>query len=168
MPESKNLILGKAKFSDWEDMYYGVWSREECARYMLWDLTATAEDAKARMQRTIDFQKDHDAFLVYEKKSGRAIGFIGVTELAPGLFEETGICLSPDCQGKGYGKEIMHWLVDFCRERGGKELRYTARVENIPSNGLARSLGFEEYERVDKTDPRNGQNYRQINYRLDL
>lgn len=168
MPETKRLWIDKAKFEDWKDMYQGVWSREECARYMLWDLTKSEEDARDRIRRTIAFQQEHDAFLVYEKESGRAIGWIGVTELSPGVFEETGICLSPDCQGKGYGKEIIRWLMDFCRERGGKELRYTARVENLPSNSLARSLGFSEYERVDRVDPRNGQSFRQINYRLAL
>ena len=39
MLETKDLILDKAEFSDWEAMYRNVWSHPECARYMLWNLT---------------------------------------------------------------------------------------------------------------------------------
>lgn len=36
MLETKDLILDKAKFSDWEDMYHNVWSQPESAKHMIW------------------------------------------------------------------------------------------------------------------------------------
>ncbi len=39
MIETKDLILDKAKFSDWKEMYYNVWSQPESAKYMVWDIT---------------------------------------------------------------------------------------------------------------------------------
>ena len=75
MIETASLILDKAKFSDWKDMYNHVWSQEESARYMLWNVTTNEEDAKVRMNKSIEFQKNHDTYLVYEKSSGKAIGF---------------------------------------------------------------------------------------------
>ena len=64
MPETENLILGKAKYDDWQAMYRNVWSRPECARYMLWDLTESEDAARARILRTIDYQKDREGFTV--------------------------------------------------------------------------------------------------------
>ena len=60
MPETKDLILRKAVFEDWESLYRQVWSQPETARYMAWDLTASEEEARARMERTLAFQASHD------------------------------------------------------------------------------------------------------------
>ena len=90
MIETKNLILDKAKFSDWKDMYENVWSRPESARYMAWKITTTQEDAKLRIMRTIEFQNNHDVYTVYEKKSGKAIGFAGVEKIKPFVYPDFG------------------------------------------------------------------------------
>ncbi len=81
--ETDNLILKKAEFEDWKSMYRNVWSRLETAKYMAWRVTTDEEDAKARIQRTIKYQENYDTYLVYEKKSGQAIGFAGVEETRP-------------------------------------------------------------------------------------
>ena len=67
-------FLDKAKFSDWKEMYYNVWSQSESAKYMAWNITTSEEGAKIRIIKTIAFQKEHDTCLVYEKSSGNAIG----------------------------------------------------------------------------------------------
>ena len=77
MLECEDVILDKARIRDWRDMYENVWSRPESARYMFWKLTENEEDAYHRMERTIEFEKSHDAYLVYERRSGKAIGFAG-------------------------------------------------------------------------------------------
>ena len=51
--ETKELVLGKAKFEDWEAMYRNVWSRPEAAKYMMWTVTADEEGAKERIKRSI-------------------------------------------------------------------------------------------------------------------
>ena len=56
MLETPDLILDKAKFSDWEDLYRNVWSRPESARHMLWSLTTSEEDARIRIQKTIEYR----------------------------------------------------------------------------------------------------------------
>jgi len=95
MIETKDLILDKAKFSDWEGMYRNVWSWPEITKYMEWRITTNEDDAKIRIQKTIEFQKTHDTYLVYEKASGMPIGFAGVEMLEPFVCQETGICLGP-------------------------------------------------------------------------
>ena len=83
MIETADLILDKARYCDWKDMYENVWSREEAARYVYWRVTESEEDARRRAERSVAFQKDHDAFFIYEKSSGRAIGFAGIKNIRP-------------------------------------------------------------------------------------
>lgn len=167
--ETKNLILDKAKFSDWETMWRNVWSRPESARYMNWRLTTSEEDAKIRILKTIEFQKTHDTYLVYEKAGKTAIGFAGVEQMAPRVYSETGICLGPDYVGRGYGKQILQCLITYCRdELDAEKFLYSSREENQPSNGLARALGFQLVTVQERTDERDGRPYRMNQYCLEL
>lgn len=76
--ETEDIILGKAKYEDWRSIYRNVWSRPETAKYMVWKVTADEDEARERMRRTIAWQETHDAWLVYERGSGQAIGFADV------------------------------------------------------------------------------------------
>ncbi len=169
MIETESLILNKAVFSDWKDMYENVWSHPESAAYMTWNITTNEEDARIRIQKTIAFQKEHDTWLVYEKSTGRAIGFAGVGEIEPGVCQETGICLGPAYVGKGYGKQILQGLIRYCREElGAGEFVYSTRENNTASNRLAVSFGFTLVSSEIRTDSRNGHRYHYLQYRLKL
>lgn len=169
MLKTKDLILDKAKFSDWCAMYVNVWSRPEAAKYMLWNLTTNEEDAKIRIQKTIDFQKSHDTYLVYEKNTGTAIGFAGVEEIEQNVCGEVGICLGPDYVGKGYGKQILLCLMKYCKENyGAKVFVYSSREDNEASKGLARSFGFQLIGKERKIDDRNQKPYIMLKYSLQL
>ena len=169
MIETESLILDKAKFSDWKEMWDNVWSHPESARYMAWDITESEEKARIRIMKTIDFQKEHDTYLVYEKASGKAIGFAGVEQREAYVYQEAGICLGPDYVGKGFGRQILQGLIRYCREEfGAKEFIYLTREENIASCRLAESLGFTRISSVIKTDSKDGQSYNLLEYRLKL
>lgn len=169
MIETDSLILDKAKFSDWKEMYYNVWSQPESAKYMAWKISTDEEDAKIRIVKTMEFQKGHTAYLVYEKSSGKAIGFAGVEEAAPHIYQETGICLGPNYVGKGFGKQILQGLIQYCREEfDAKEFIYSAREENEASNRLANLFGFKIISSEVKTDSRNGNKYTLLKYSLKL
>ena len=51
--ETRDLILDKACFKDWADLYRNIWSQPETAQYMLWIVTDSEEEARARMERTM-------------------------------------------------------------------------------------------------------------------
>ena len=53
--ETKDLILEKAKFEDWETMYKNVWSRSEAALYMQWRVTESEAAARECIRKTIRF-----------------------------------------------------------------------------------------------------------------
>lgn len=169
MLETKDLIIDKAKFSGWEGMYRNVWSHAESAQYMMWNITDSEEKAKIRIQKTIDWQKEHDTFNVYEKSSGEPIGFAGVEKLAPEKYGETGICLGPKYVHKGYGRQILNALIEYCRkEYGAKEFIYSTREKNIPSVKLAEAFGFKLIGSEIKTDERNGNQYKYLRYSLKI
>ena len=158
--ETRDLILGKAKFDDWKALYQNVWSRPETARYMQWRLSANKEDAKARIMKTMAYQAAHDTYVVYEKESGQAIGFAGLEEVSPRIYQETGIALGPEFTGRGYGKQILQLLLKYCAETlGGEEFYYSTRAENTAAKALAASCGFTYRYSEQKTDLRSGQPY---------
>lgn len=169
MIETESLILDKGKESDWEDMYRTVWSQPSCAKYMFWSLTANEEDAKVRMGKSVEFQKSHDAYLVYEKATGKAIGFAGVKQIAPTVYQETGICLGPGYVGKGFGTQILQGLLQYCKnEHQAEAFIYFTREENIASNRLAKSFGFTLVSAEPAIDPRDGHPYQLLKYSLKL
>ena len=169
MLETKDLILAKAKFSDWEDMLHNVWSHPVCAQYMYWQVTTDPESAKQRMERTIAFQKAHNTYLVYEKATGRAIGFAGVESFDPDICMETGICLGPAYQRRGYGKQILRCLMDYGKTHlKARTFLYFTREENQPSIALARSLGFTFVSAEEKLDEKTGLPYQMQKYSASL
>lgn len=159
--ETKDLILKKAVQDDWKEMYHNLWCHEESARYMLWTVTTSEEEAQDRMRRTIEFEKKEKyALLVYEKNTGRAIGFAGMREIEPGVFEETGVALGPEFVGKGYGKQVLNALTQEAFEQcGAKKFLACCRTENIASHNLQKSCGFKLRYFEKKIDSRNGRGF---------
>ena len=161
MLETKDLLIKPGEQKDWKDMYYNLWRHAESAKYMLWNVTTSEEDAQIRMEKTIAFEQSHPyAWLVYEKASGQAIGFAGMTEIEAGVYEDMGVALGPDFVGKGYGKQVLHILIDFSKEQfGAKKFRYCHRSDNEASRKLCQSCGFVYSHSEERVDERNGQTY---------
>ena len=159
--ETKDLIIKKAEQKDWYDMYHNLWKHAESARHMLWNVSRSEEDAPARMERTIAYQtKNKFQWLVYEKKSGQAIGFVGIEKLEENVYGETGIAIGPAFTGKGYGKQILNALVEYAqKELGAKRFMACCRTANVVSHNLQMSCGFQFSHYQDCVDPRNGEGY---------
>lgn len=162
MLETKELVIKKACQEDWRDMYYNLWCHEESAKYMLWNVTTSEEDAKARMERTIAFEATHEYnWLVYEKASGQAIGFAGLERLEEGVCGETGIAIGPAFTKKGYGKQILNALMDYARDvLGAHKFVACCRTQNEASHRLQMACGFTfSHYSEEKEDPRTGEKY---------
>ena len=166
--ETRDLILRKAVYEDWKSMYLNVWSRPETARYMVWRVTADEVGAKERIERTIAWQKTHDAWLVCVKDSGEAVGFGGVKRLGPDSWGETGIALGPEYVGRGYGRQVLLMMMKYCRSLGGREFFYSTRAANEASRALALCCGLVYGHSEQRIDPRNGEVYEAKIYRKDL
>ena len=160
MYESVRLTLKHPTFSDWEPMLHNVWSHEETARHMLWSVTVSDEAAQERMRRTIAYQRDHTAWLVYEKERSVPIGFAGFRKIDAGVYEDTGIAVGPGFVGKGYGKEILNLLTRIAKtEYGAVRFIASCRRENRPSRKMLLGCGFRFTHEENRIDPRNGTPY---------
>lgn len=161
MIETKDLIIKKAEFCDWSDIYHNLWRHEVSAKYMLWNTTKTEEDAKIRMQKTISYQeKAPFSYFVYEKESGQAIGFAGMVEISPHVYEDTGIAIGPAFVRKGYGRQILTALVQKAFiELEGEKFIASCRSQNIASRQLQLACGFSYTYSENRIDPRNSMPY---------
>lgn len=159
--ETKDLIIKKAVQEDWHDLYENLWCHAESAKYMLWNVTISKEDAISRMERTIEFEKKEKyALIVYEKSTGHAIGFAGMREIEPDVYEDMGIALGPHYMRKGYGKQILNALVEeaFCNCKA-KKFVASCRTGNLASHSLQISCGFQFSHNEERIDSRTGEKY---------
>ena len=139
----KNIILRKAKVSDYESMFKNVWGDEEVYKWMLFSPTLTIEDAILRTSRSIDYQKDHYAYFVALKDTDEAIGLCAISEYEPNRWEENGICIGTKYQGLGYGKEVVSLLLDLAFNKfNAIDFEYAYFKDNIKSKNLASKFNF--------------------------
>ena len=167
--ETPRLRLRRSRPEDWRDLYENVWRHEAAARYMFWSVTEDEEEARARMERTLAWEKTHPfKYGVEEKESGRVIGWAGVEPLDEGSWGETGVALGPEFWRRGYGREILTALCDLCRGMGAERFVACARENNEASNALIRAFGF-VFDRAEPCiDERNGEAYTMLYYHKDL
>lgn len=141
--ETKDLILAKAKVEDTPGIWQNFWSDKESAKYMLWKPTETIEEANSRMEKTINYQKDHLAFFVYEKSTMEPIGMAGFYEVEAGVYEDSGIGMGSKFAGKGYGTQILQVLIDYLfNELKINKILYSCFRENVVSHKLVSKFDF--------------------------
>lgn len=85
----------------------------------------------------------------------KMIGFIelNLRDNVPGSSEQTtpyieAWFVSPDCQGQGIGKALIHAAEEWAKQQGFQELGSDAPITNEKSVNLHKQLGFNEIERV--------------------
>ena len=140
---TEHLLLRKATIDDLDFIWNRVWKEEELSRMMLWEPTYTFEEAKQRLEKTIEYQKEHDAYFVCLKDTNEPIGFAGIRALPANEYEESGICIAKDFQGRGYAKEVVAALKKLIFEQlGGKRFYYGCFHENEKSRRVCLSQGF--------------------------
>ncbi len=153
----KHIILRKAKESDYRSMLKNVWSDPDVYEWMLFEPTFTEKEALERCRRSIEFQKDNFAYFVADKKTNTAFGFCGIKEKQPGHYDETGIGIGKDYQGRGYGKEIVSLLLDLTFNKlDGLVFRYDHFHDNIRSKKVAEYFGFVYDSSHELTRPWDG------------
>ena len=141
--ETEHLLLRKAKDDDLQSIWHNVWSDVELARTMLWRPTETYEEALERLEKTKKIQTESYAYFVCLRDTDEPIGFGGIRETEPYMFEETGLCIARTYQKRGYGTEMLTALVDLAfRQLGGRCFRYGCFHDNIASAELCRKCGF--------------------------
>ena len=155
--EGERIRLRKARESDWSSMLRNVWGDEAVYRWMLYQPTLTEEGARERCLRSMAFQKGHPAWFVCLKDTDEAIGLCAIKEIDKGHFEESGICIGTEHQGRGYGKEIVSLLLALAfQQLGAEDFRYGYFRDNEKSRRLAEHFGFQYEKTYELTRPWDG------------
>ena len=166
--ETKDLILKKAKMEDLNDIYENYWKEETTARYMLWKPCNSLEEAKERLTKVIEFQKDHMAYFVYEKATMRPIGMAAMKEIEPGIYEDGGFGIGSKFVGQGYGKQILNAFIDYIfNELKAKKIICSCDSRNIPSAKLQQSCGLKYSYSEKSVRKRDGEEYISDYYEIE-
>ncbi len=56
------------------------------------------------------------------------------------------VVVSSKCRGKGYGKELMEYMIDAAKEMKVHHLHLTSNPKRVAANGLYQSMNFERYD----------------------
>lgn len=145
--EGNNVVLRKARLDDLELMYDRVWSDSRCCKYMLWEVNKSLEEAKDRLERTINYHKDHYAYFVTLKDTDEVIGFAGLKEIEPNVYEDSGVCIACDYQGKRLGKESVSLLLALVfNELNANKVILSCFTVNEASRRMILSLGFKYFK----------------------
>ena len=70
------------------------------------------------------------------------------------------IALGPEYVGKGYGKQILRLLLEYCASTmGSEEFYYSTQAVNQASRALALSCGFSYHHSEQRIDLQSGEPY---------
>ena len=140
----ERIVLRKGVESDYESMFKNVWNDVDIYNWMYFKPANTIEEAVEKNKKTISFQHKLFAYYIALKDTNEAIGLCGIYEYEDGRFQECGICVGKEYQGKGIGKEVVSILLDFAFNKlHAKDFRYAYYMNNIKSEKLAIYFGFE-------------------------
>ena len=143
MIETADLILRPGTPEDGPVLHDHLWQHASVFQYLF---SRPSPDEAAGLQRTIAYAGMHrevlTEFFVCEKVSSHPIGIAGVKELSTGHWTITDVALGPAFQGRGFGTQIIHALVELAFSRGAQEIAYECFAANAASRRLALRCGF--------------------------
>jgi len=86
----------------------------------------------------------------------RIIGY-GLLSLAADEAHVLNLCTAPEAQGQGFGRRLLHALLQLARARGAKRVFLEVRPSNAAAIALYDTEGFNEIGRRPRYYPaRNG------------
>lgn len=76
----------------------------------------------------------------------RVIGYFVASSVA-GEVTLMNIAIAPEKQGKGLGRELLQFLIDFSKQNQEQEIWLEVRASNLAALALYNKLGFVEVDR---------------------
>jgi ribosomal-protein-alanine N-acetyltransferase len=68
----------------------------------------------------------------------------GVMSIAAGECHVLNVCIHPDWQRRGYGRELVQFLLEVAREKKARTALLEVRVSNTGAYQLYQNLGFND------------------------
>lgn len=89
----KTIVIRKAEPKDVEAIFRNVWSDVEVIRTTFLYQSPDLEEAKARLERTFNYQKDKYMFFMALKDTDEAIGLCGILPVEESVYQEGGFII---------------------------------------------------------------------------
>jgi ribosomal protein S18 acetylase RimI-like enzyme len=100
-------------------------------------------DWRERWRRRVERALQEQTFLVLLDE-GQMVGYAcGTLDAAIGLGHLDILAVEPACQGRGYGRRLLHAFEDWVRSQGGSHLTLESLTDNETANELYRQEGYE-------------------------
>lgn len=93
---------------------------------------------------------NHPAWVLH--RGGRIVGY-GVLSVAAEEAHVLNVCVDPDEQGRGHGRQLLRALVHLARGRGARRLFLEVRPSNKAAIALYDNEGFNEIGRRPRYYP---------------
>jgi DNA-binding MarR family transcriptional regulator/GNAT superfamily N-acetyltransferase len=94
---------------------------------------------------TTTFTADVQRIWIAEK-NGRFAGCVGVVRVDDQTAQLRWLLLEPEVRRLGLGKQLVQHVIDFCQEKGYKQVRLSTVSKLQAARGLYRKLGFRPVE----------------------
>lgn len=164
----KDILLRKAKFDDYVDLYNNYWSNKITTQYMLWQVSENLNEAKQRIQRTIDFQsKTPISFVICQKSNNMPIGLVGFKEIEKDVYEDVGLGIGTNYVKKGYGTQVLQAILKFLFEnKNAKKVKTGAFKQNVASIKMQKRCGLKKVGKSVHTRQYDNLKYTEICFEM--
>lgn len=140
---TQRLLIRYIEESDWSDIRE-IWKSVNQTEYAQYDKphSTEAETVRPRIARwaQVNGGMEHMFFAVCLQE--KVIGYVAFNLQEDGY--EIGYCFHAVYHGKGFGKESLSALLGYLRKAGIVRVFARTAMNNYPSRGLLKSLGFEQ------------------------
>ncbi len=150
---TERLVIREMRLEDLDDVYAVYDSLSGCPYIEpLYERSREEEFTRNYIRDMYGFYQ-YGLWLVFDRKSGELVGRVGIeNRMIDGqLCRELGYLIDKKKQGRGYAYEASLAVLDYAHsELELEEMYICAHINNKPSIGLAKKLGFTLYaENID-------------------
>ena len=143
MIRTQRLSIRRIRTDDWRAIKE-IWAGAAASEYARYDRPNDLEDeaVSRRIAAWASFADSDEHIFCAVCLRDAVIGYVAFNRTAYG--HEIGYCFHPDHHGRGYARESIQALLDFMKEKGASAITAGTALNNTPSVGLLRSLGFRQ------------------------
>ena len=150
--ETQRCFLRESTVED-VDAFYAIYKEEAITRYMenLYENRASEQAYIREYIEKVYSYYEFGIWTVILKETGEIIGRAGLSVREGYELPELGYVIGVPWQGQGLAREVCQGILQLAKEEFEfEQVQVLIQKENEPSICLARSLGFEEKEEIEK------------------
>jgi ribosomal-protein-alanine N-acetyltransferase len=117
-----------------ESHLFAIWEIEQAAHCAPWKESMIKQlDSRCAIHHTLFYQSEVVGYFYAQN----VVGEVTLLNLA----------IAPKHQGKGLGKVLLQFLIDYTEAKNGESIWLEVRASNLSAQALYYSLGFNEIDR---------------------